>query len=172
VVLDAPEALPPAERRRTGLPVRLALDVGLQALRASTREPERLATVFTSSCGDGTVIHELCEALDSAERAVSPTRFHNSVHNAPAGYWGIALRARAPSTSLCCFDWLRRGLARGRGALPRRRRRCAAHLVRPALSGTAARRASSSTISRTLPLWSISRRAETIRAATLRRRPH
>jgi len=26
------------------------------------------------------------------------------VQNAPAGYWSIALRSRATSTSLCCFD--------------------------------------------------------------------
>ena len=34
----------------------------------------------------------------------SPTRFHNSVHNAPGGYWSIALRTHAPSTSLCAFE--------------------------------------------------------------------
>jgi hypothetical protein len=35
---------------------------------------------------------------------VSPTRFTNSVHNAPAGYWHIAAASRAPSTSLAAFD--------------------------------------------------------------------
>ncbi len=105
VLLSAPETLPAAERRRTGLPVRLALNVGLDALTHSTRRDEALASVFTSSGGDGQVLHELCEALASAERQVSPTRFHNSVHNAPAGYWSIALRSHAPSTSLCCYDW-------------------------------------------------------------------
>src|SRR6185436_6052055 len=40
----------------------------------------------------------------SAEREISPTRFHNSVHNAAAGYWSIATRSREPSTSLCCYD--------------------------------------------------------------------
>jgi hypothetical protein len=104
LVLAAPEALPPAERRRTGLPVKLALNVGLDALARSKRPPSTLASVFTSSGGDGQVIHQICEALAGAERYVSPTRFHNSVHNAPAGYWGIALRSRAMSTSLCCFD--------------------------------------------------------------------
>jgi hypothetical protein len=64
-----------------------------------------LASVFASSGGDGQILHELLEALASAERQVSPTRFHNSVHNAPAGYWSIALRSHAPSTSLCCYDW-------------------------------------------------------------------
>lgn len=105
VLLPAPAALPAAERRRTGLPVRLALDVGLDALAHSTRRDEALASVFTSSGGDGQVLHEICQALASVERQVSPTRFHNSVHNAPAGYWSIALRSHAPSTSLCCYDW-------------------------------------------------------------------
>jgi hypothetical protein len=35
---------------------------------------------------------------------VSPTRFHNSVTNAPAGYWCMAVQSQAPSTSLSGFD--------------------------------------------------------------------
>jgi hypothetical protein len=97
--------LPPAERRRTGISVKLALSVGLQALEAVATPRETIATVFTSSGGDGQVIHEICQSLATAERDVSPTRFHNSVHNASAGYWGIALRSHAPSTSLCGYDW-------------------------------------------------------------------
>ena len=31
---------------------------------------------------------------------MSPLQFHNSVHNAPAGYWGIATGSRHPSVSL------------------------------------------------------------------------
>jgi len=105
VALPPPDRLPAAERRRTGLPVRLALATGLDALSRTGRSPDTLAAVFTSSEGDGQVIHEICQTLDTPERLVSPTRFHNSVHNAPAGYWSIALRSPAPSTSLCCFDW-------------------------------------------------------------------
>jgi hypothetical protein len=105
VLLPPPELLPAAERRRTGLAVKLALNAGLDALVRSVRPHDTLASVFTSSCGEGQAIHDICEALATAERDVSPTRFHNSVHNAPAGYWSIALRSQAPSTSLCCFDW-------------------------------------------------------------------
>lgn len=105
VPLPAVEALPPAERRRTGPPVRLALTTGLRALTASGLEASQVSTVFTSSGGDGQVIHEICTSLATEERDVSPTRFHNSVHNAPAGYWGIALRSHTASTSLCGFDW-------------------------------------------------------------------
>ncbi|MBS1246066.1 MAG: hypothetical protein H6R47_265, partial [Proteobacteria bacterium] len=35
---------------------------------------------------------------------VSPTRFHNSVTNAPAGYWCMAVQSYTPSTSLSGFD--------------------------------------------------------------------
>ena len=37
-------------------------------------------------------------------REVSPTSFHNSVYNAPAGYWSIATHSRLASTSVCAYD--------------------------------------------------------------------
>jgi beta-ketoacyl synthase-like protein len=102
--VTASEMLPPAERRRTGLPVKLALAVGREAFLNAGRDAATTATVFTASCGDGQNLHDMCESLASAEREVSPTRFHNSVHNAAAGYWGIATRSREASTSLCAHD--------------------------------------------------------------------
>ncbi|QXP88323.1 beta-ketoacyl synthase chain length factor [Methylococcus capsulatus] len=99
-----PVCLPAAERRRAGTSIKLALAAGLQALEGSGRDPATLPTVFASSGGDGDNCHIICEALASNDRQISPTRFHNSVHNAPSGYWGIALGATAPSTSLCAFD--------------------------------------------------------------------
>jgi len=103
-VLPAPACLPSAERRRTGTVVRLSLAVGLEATGRAGVDPARLPTVFTSSGGDGPNCHEICEVLASAERQLSPTRFHNSVHNAPAGYWGIATGATAAANSLCAHD--------------------------------------------------------------------
>ncbi|HEY5764219.1 MAG TPA: beta-ketoacyl synthase chain length factor [Rhodocyclaceae bacterium] len=102
--LVAPALLPAAERRRTGRAVRLALAVGLEAIADAELDPAQLATVFTSSGGDGENCHLICEALASDDRQISPTRFHNSVHNAPAGYWSIATGAMAPSSCLCSFD--------------------------------------------------------------------
>lgn len=107
--LPLPARLPPAERRRSGSLVRLSLAVADEALEAAARgglavDPAGLATVFTSSSGDTLNCHALCEALAQPERAVSPTRFTNSVHNATAGYWHIATASRAPSISLCGFD--------------------------------------------------------------------
>lgn len=104
-VLPRLDVLPAAERRRVGLPVKLAMSVGQDALAGSARSAEDLPTVFTSSGGDGEVVHAICETLAGPDRLISPTRFHNSVHNAASGYWGIAMQSRAPSTSLCAFDW-------------------------------------------------------------------
>ena len=103
-IIAASELLPPAERRRTPVPVKLALAVGQEAFQNAGRDATSTATVFTSSSGEGETLHQMCETLASAEREVSPTRFHNSVHNAAAGYWGIATRSREPSTSLCAYD--------------------------------------------------------------------
>jgi len=98
------DGLPSAERRRVGAPIRLALAVGLQACVQAGRDAATLPSVFSSSAGDGDNCHAICETLAGPERLLSPTRFHNSVHNAAAGYWSIATRCMAPSTSLCAHD--------------------------------------------------------------------
>ena len=103
-VLPLPETLAPTERRRAGRVVRLALAVGLEATRRAGRNPAELPVVFASSGGDGDNCDAICQALASPNRALSPTRFHNSVHNAPAGYWSIAAGARVASTTVCCYD--------------------------------------------------------------------
>ncbi|MHB1304520.1 MAG: beta-ketoacyl synthase chain length factor [Acidiphilium sp.] len=100
-----PSALLPAnERRRAVRTVRIALAVGADAFAAAGRDPAETATVFASSGGDGETIQEIQSVLASPEPALSPTRFHNSVHNAPAGYWSIATSSQAASSSLCCHD--------------------------------------------------------------------
>lgn len=99
------DLLPAVERRRTGAPVKLALAVAHEALTSAGRPVDSVATVFVSSGGDGDVLNDICITLTGSDRQVSPTRFHNSVHNAPSGYWGIAAHSHHPSTSLCGFDW-------------------------------------------------------------------
>jgi hypothetical protein len=101
-VLPAPAMLPPAERRRSGPLVRVALAAGAEA--AAGHNLATLATVFSSSGGDGANCHEICEMLASSDRQISPTRFHNSVHNAAAGYWSIAAGAMETSSVLCAYD--------------------------------------------------------------------
>jgi hypothetical protein len=96
--------LPPAERRRMTDTVKLALAIGGEAVTLAGRAAKDLPSVFTSSGGDGATITSILEILASAQRDVSPTRFHNSVHNAPSGYWSIATQSRESTTSLCAFD--------------------------------------------------------------------
>lgn len=103
-VLPPPARLPPAERRRAGAAVKLALAIADEAVSQAQIDPATLATVFTSSSGEGTNCHALCETLATPTPMVSPTRFTNSVHNAASGCWHIAVGSRASSTSLCAFD--------------------------------------------------------------------
>ena len=104
VMVPPSPLLPANERRRTVLTVKLALAVGAEAFDEARRDLAETATVFASSGGDGETIHQILATLTSADPELSPTRFHNSVHNAPAGYWSIAANSRAPSSSLCCHD--------------------------------------------------------------------
>ena len=96
--------LPPAERRRAGPVIRLAMGVAEEAVAQAGADAQTLATVFASSGGEGANCHSLCETLASPDPLISPTRFTNSVHNAAAGYWHIAVGSRAASTSLCAYD--------------------------------------------------------------------
>jgi hypothetical protein len=100
----ASDMLPAAERRRAGVPIKLALTVGQEAFLQAGRETKTASTVFTSSGGDNDNVHAINGILATAPREVSPTRFHNSVHNAAAGYWCIAAGSHEPSTSLCAHD--------------------------------------------------------------------
>jgi hypothetical protein len=103
-VVPAPERLPPTERRRASVAVKAAVVAADQACAMAGLDAAGVATVFTSASGDPAICHAMCEALAKPERVVSPTRFTNSVHNAPAGYWHIAVQSRRASTSLAAYD--------------------------------------------------------------------
>ena len=96
--------LPPNERRRGAKSVRWAVAAAQEALEGASIRAAEAATVFASSSGDGETLHQMCEALAGPLREVSPTRFHNSVHNAAAGYWSIGAGSRQPSVTLCAHD--------------------------------------------------------------------
>jgi Beta-ketoacyl synthase, N-terminal domain len=96
--------LPPNERRRSSAIVRWAVQVAQEAIRQAGADATELATVFASSGGDSDVLDRLCTALATPQRVISPTLFHHSVHNAAAGYWGIATGSQQSSTALSCYD--------------------------------------------------------------------
>lgn len=95
-----PAILPPAERRRAPEAVRLALEVAQQACAMAGCDPRELPHVFASGYGDTAVTDYLCATLARAPRELSPTRFHQSVHNAAAGYWTIATGGMRASSAL------------------------------------------------------------------------
>ena len=97
----AATTLPANERRRAPESVLLAVEVAGQAVAMSGRNAATLACVFASSQGDQEITDYMCATLARAPGELSPTRFHNSVHNAPAGYWTIATDCLAPSTAVC-----------------------------------------------------------------------
>jgi hypothetical protein len=118
----APAILSPGDRRRAGATVRFALAAATEATEA---EPDRAAfeTVFASGNGDGAVVGGILDALHDPEGVVSPTLFHNSVHNAAAGYWHIAVGSTMPSVSLGGHDGaLAAGLLAAMGAVATRGR--------------------------------------------------
>ena len=100
----APQLLPPNERRRAPPGVRQAFRAAEDAKSACAADFSQLATVFASSDSDLTVMDRINSALAEPVRAVSPTDFHNSVHNAASGYWSIAVGCRQPGTAVGGHD--------------------------------------------------------------------
>jgi hypothetical protein len=99
-----PQSLPRNERRRATDLVRLSFRVIETLMQGRGEDLAELAAVFASSGGDYDVVDRVLSALATDDEQISPTDFHNSVHNAAAGYWSIASGCHAPSTSLSAGD--------------------------------------------------------------------
>jgi hypothetical protein len=100
----SPELLAPNERRRAPDSVAVALEAALAACRAAGVDPATLPSVFASTYGDLDITDYICTTLATDAHALSPTRFHNSVHNAAAGYWTIGAGCNAPATAISSHD--------------------------------------------------------------------
>jgi hypothetical protein len=96
----AADVLPPNERRRAPESVLLAAAVAGQAVRMSGLDAASLPCVFASAHGDQTITDYMCATLAGTPTELSPTKFHNSVHNAPVGYWTIATHCHASSSAV------------------------------------------------------------------------
>jgi hypothetical protein len=99
-----PVVLPLNERRRATDATRVALEAAHQAAEHSGISIDRCHSVFASADGDTRVMDRMCETVARDASAMSPTLFHNSVHNAVAGYWSIGSGCTRPSTSLSAGD--------------------------------------------------------------------
>ncbi len=96
--------LPANEARRCSRTISLALSSITQLLENSNVNEQEIRYIFSSCNGDLSIFHHISTALSQTGRPVSPTKFHNSVHNAPAGYCAIALGAQTPSTSITAYQ--------------------------------------------------------------------
>ena len=94
------DVLPPNERRRAPESVLLAAAAAGEAVRMSGRDAATLPCVFASAHGDQTITDYMCATLAGTPTELSPTKFHNSVHNAPVGYWTIATHCHASSSAV------------------------------------------------------------------------
>ena len=96
----APTLLAPTERRRASETVALALEVAARACASAGRASSTLPSVFASTHGDLQISDYMCATLARTPTLISPTRFHNSVHNAASGYWSIGTGNHAPCTAI------------------------------------------------------------------------
>lgn len=100
----SPQLLAPNERRRAPGSVAVALDVAQAACRDADIAPETLPSVFASTHGDLGITDYMCDTLAADPTAISPTKFHNSVHNAAAGYWTIGTGCTEATTAISAYD--------------------------------------------------------------------
>lgn len=99
----APALLAPTERRRAPDTVAVALEVASRACESAGLAPAALPSVFASTHGDLAISDHMCSTLATAPTLISPIKFHNSVHNAAAGYWSIGTGSTAPYTAISAF---------------------------------------------------------------------
>jgi hypothetical protein len=101
----SPTLLAPTERRRAPDTVAVALEVAARACEAAGRKPSDLPSVFASTHGDLAISDYMCSTLASTPTLISPIKFHNSVHNAAAGYWSIGTGSLAPYTAISAYEF-------------------------------------------------------------------
>ncbi len=92
--------LSPRERRRAPAAVKLSFAAAEQACAMAGLEPAEPVAVFSSGMGDLQITDYMCRTLAEQPDLLSPTRFHNSVHNAASGYWSIGAGATGDVTAV------------------------------------------------------------------------
>lgn len=101
---DKTSLLPASLRRRTSVATRTAFAAAERACRMADVEPAQLPAIFTSSVGEIDVTDKLCSDIARNNYPLSPTRFHNSVHNTASGYWSIAVGSGQPAMAMAGYQ--------------------------------------------------------------------
>jgi len=100
-----PDLIPAKSRRRAPQLVKMAVEVMSQACEMAAADPQEVATVFSSVMGDMQITDYLCRALSQTPKLVSPTKFHNSVHNAAPGFWSITTGSFSAGSAVSAFEY-------------------------------------------------------------------
>ncbi len=96
--------IPVAIRRRSSLPTRLAINAAMGACKMAGVDPAATPTVFASVGGEMVITDQLCIELTKPTVHISPTQFHNSVHNTAAAYWSIITGCQRASTAIAAGE--------------------------------------------------------------------
>ena len=124
--VDAPEVAllsGPLRRRATGL-TRVAVEVLDQAARTAGCDVTTVPIVWATAHGEHTTAIKILGMMHSGEGKLSPTHFHNSVHNTASGYASIAtgqLRAVHDHSQEARNSWPRPSWRRSVTSKPRRK---------------------------------------------------
>ena len=99
---DAPEVsrLRGSLRRRATSQTRAAIEVFDQVVSSAGWDGSEVFTLWATAHGEHATSIAMFEAMARGEGKLSPTQFHNSVHNAAGGYASIAEKNTAASTTL------------------------------------------------------------------------
>lgn len=92
--------LSPRERRRAPRAAKISFAAAEQACAMAGLAPSEPIAVFSSGMGDLDITDYMCRTLKDHPELLSPTRFHNSVHNAASGYWSIGAGATGDVTAI------------------------------------------------------------------------
>jgi hypothetical protein len=96
---DAPILEGPLRRRASAL-TRISVDVFGQATRAAGVDIHSIPTIWATAHGEHATAIKLLEMMIRGEGKVSPTQFHNSVHNTPSAYASISCGNASASSTL------------------------------------------------------------------------
>lgn len=102
----APAFLPANERRRTTDTIKLALRTAEACTAGYADEAiAAMLTLFASVDGDTAISAQMTTTILDDEPMISPIQFHNSVHNAPAGYWMIGKGNQQAASAISAGDF-------------------------------------------------------------------
>ncbi len=96
--------IPAGMRRRTSLTTRMAITAASLACEKASVERQEVSSIFASLGGEIQITDALCRLLPDDNELLSPTQFHNSVHNTTAGYWSILSKCQAATTAIAAAD--------------------------------------------------------------------